>query len=155
MKQELFRKKTIDQLSNPEQLTDYIRVSSPAMWMVLGGIVLLLVGVCVWGVFGQLDTTVQAAAVSSGGQLTLLLKEGDADKLEPGMTVTLNQNTHTIVAISTQLVQPETGSLTAHFGGFGDGDWACLAELDGTEPEGVYSASILIERITPMKFALN
>lgn len=35
MKQELFRKKTLDHLSSPEQLTDYIRVSNPAMWMVL------------------------------------------------------------------------------------------------------------------------
>lgn len=155
MKQELFRKKTLDHLSSPEQLTDYIRVSNPAMWMVLSGIVLLLVGVCVWGVFGQLDTTVQAAAVSSGGQLTLLVKEEHADKLRPGMTVTLNQNTHTIASVSTQLVQPEAGSLVAHFGGFGDGEWVCPAALDGTEPEGVYSASVLIERIAPMKFALN
>ena len=44
MKQELFRKKTIDQLSSPEELTDYIRVSSPAMWMILGGIIALLLG---------------------------------------------------------------------------------------------------------------
>ena len=66
MKQELFRKKTIDQLSSPEELTDYIRVSSPAMWMILGGIIALLLGACVWGIFGRLDTTLQTAAVSSG-----------------------------------------------------------------------------------------
>ena len=155
MKQDLFRKKTIDQLSSPDQLSDYIRVSSPAMWMVLGGIVFLLLGVCVWGVFGRLDTTLQTAAVSRGGRLVLLTKEADAEKLRPGMTVTVNKNTHAIVQVSDQLVQPETDSLVSHYGGFEDGEWVCLAELDGAEPEGVYSASVLIESIAPMKFALN
>ena len=97
MKQELFRKKTIDQLSSPEELTDYIRVSSPAMWMILGGIIALLLGACVWGIFGRLDTTLQTAAVSSEEGLVLLLREEDTEKLQSGMTVTVNGNPHTLV----------------------------------------------------------
>ena len=155
MKQELFRKKTIDQLSTPEELTDYIRVSSPAMWMVLGGIILLLLGTCVWGIFGRLDTTLQTAAVSSDKQLVLLLREEDTEKLQTGMTVTVNGNQHTILEITSQMTQVPADSLESHYGGFQDGQWVCVAQLDGSEPKGVYSASILIESIAPMKFALN
>ena len=155
MKQELFRKKAIDQLSSPEQWTDYIRVSSPAMWMVLGGIILLLLGACVWGAFGRLDTTLQTAAVSGGDQLVLLVREEDTTKLQPGMTVTVNGNQHAILEVTTRMTQIAADSLEAHYGSFEAGQWVCLAALDGSEPEGIYSASILIESIAPMKFALN
>ena len=75
MKQDLFRKESMDQLSRPDQLSDYIRVSTPATWVLLAAIILLLVGTCVWGVFGRLDTTVQGAAVSDGTALTAYFTE--------------------------------------------------------------------------------
>ncbi|MGN0707936.1 MAG: hypothetical protein ACI4JC_08060 [Faecalibacterium sp.] len=155
MKQQIFRKKIIDQLSSPEQLTDYIRVSSPAMWVILSGIILLLLGACVWGVFGRLDTTLQTAAVSSSEELVILIREEDLEKLRPGMTVTVNGNEHAILETTARMMQVAPDSLEAHYGSFEDGQWVCLAVLDGIEPEGIYSASILIESIAPMKFALN
>ena len=155
MKQELFRQKTIDQLSSPEELTDYIRVSSPAMWMILGGIILLLLGACVWGIFGRLDTTLQTAAVSSEEGLVVLVREEDTEKLRSGMTVTVNGNPHTLVEVTTQMMQVPADSLEAHYGGFQDGQWVCVARLDGSEPEGIYGASVLIESIAPMKFGLK
>ena len=50
MNEGLFRKKSIDKISSPEQLDDYIRVSNPAIWMLLSCIIILLVGMCVWGI---------------------------------------------------------------------------------------------------------
>ena len=40
----LFRQKSLDRISSPEQLNDYIRVSTPSVWMVLIAIVILLAG---------------------------------------------------------------------------------------------------------------
>ena len=54
MADELFRKKSMDKLSSPDQLTDYIRVANPGVWMILVAIVLLLAGACVWGMYGRL-----------------------------------------------------------------------------------------------------
>ena len=87
MKQDLFRKESMDQLSRPDQLSDYIRVSTPAVWVLLAAIILLLAGTCVWGIFGRLDTTVQGAARSDGTALTAYFTEEDAAKLSEGMTV--------------------------------------------------------------------
>ena len=63
----IFRKKSIDKLSSPEKLDDYIRVTTPSIWVVLIAIVLLLVGAIVWGVFGEvvvhnLDGTTETLA---------------------------------------------------------------------------------------------
>ncbi len=42
-------------MAAPDHLDDYIRVSNPSVWIVLGAIVVFLVGVGIWCVFGQLD----------------------------------------------------------------------------------------------------
>ena len=49
MEQSLFRKKSLDRISSPEQLNDYLRVTNPTVWVVLGAVILLLLGVIVWG----------------------------------------------------------------------------------------------------------
>ena len=51
---QIFRKSSIDRVSSPEQLNDYIRISNPSVWMVLAAVIVLLAGVCVWGIFGHL-----------------------------------------------------------------------------------------------------
>ena len=38
----LFRKKSLDRISSPEELHDYLRVTSPSLWMVLAAIMVLL-----------------------------------------------------------------------------------------------------------------
>ena len=55
MKNSIFREKNLTQVSSPEQLNDYIRVSTPAVWLVLSAIVLLLIGVVLWGFTGRLE----------------------------------------------------------------------------------------------------
>ena len=50
----IFRQKSIDKISSPEKLDDYIRVTTPGVWITLAAIVVLLVGVIIWGVFGEL-----------------------------------------------------------------------------------------------------
>ncbi|MBO4497265.1 MAG: hypothetical protein IJL07_03380 [Lachnospiraceae bacterium] len=54
MENSLFRKKSIDKISSPEKLDDYIRVTTPSVWITLIAILLLLVGAILWGTLGEL-----------------------------------------------------------------------------------------------------
>lgn len=157
MKQDLFRKESMDQLNRPDQLSDYIRVSTPATWVLLAAIILLLVGTCVWGVFGRLDTTVQGAAVSDGTALTAYFTEEDSAKLSEGMTVMVNGAEHTITRIdhTPQQLSGDSNGLMLHVGSFDPGAWVLTVALDGGEPEGFYSAEAVIESIAPSKFVFN
>ena len=49
----VFRQKNLDRLSDPDQLDDYIRVVSPAAWMVLGAIVLVIITFVAWTLLGE------------------------------------------------------------------------------------------------------
>ena len=44
MDESIFRKKSIDRISSPEALNDYLRVTTPTFWLILAAIILLLVG---------------------------------------------------------------------------------------------------------------
>lgn len=51
----VFRKKSLDQINSPEQLDDYIRVTTPSVWIVLLALVVLLVGILAWSIFGSIE----------------------------------------------------------------------------------------------------
>lgn len=51
----IFREKSIKRVSSPEQLNDYIRVTSPSVWIILLAIILLLAGIVVWTLFGTVS----------------------------------------------------------------------------------------------------
>ena len=81
MSKQLFRQKSLDKITSPEQMGDYIRVSNPSVWMILAAIIVFLIGVYVWGVFGRLDTTLQTGGICKDGQLVFYISEQDFKKI--------------------------------------------------------------------------
>ena len=51
----LFRQKSIKRISSPEQLDDYIRVTTPSVWIVLIALVVLLAGMLAWSALGRVE----------------------------------------------------------------------------------------------------
>lgn len=43
MENQIFRRKSMDKISSPEQLNDYVRVSNPGIWMILFAVIILLI----------------------------------------------------------------------------------------------------------------
>ena len=52
-------------ISSPEQLTDYLRVTNPGIWVVLAAVILLLAGVLAWSMVGTLETEAEVKIVVS------------------------------------------------------------------------------------------
>lgn len=51
----LFREKSMERISSPDQLDDYIRVTTPSVWIALLALVILLVGILAWTVLGTME----------------------------------------------------------------------------------------------------
>ena len=73
MKNSIFREKNMTQVSSPEQLNDYIRVSTPAVWLVLTAIVLLLTGVVLWGCLGRLEVHTESGGAKEIAPIEFVL----------------------------------------------------------------------------------
>ena len=63
---DIFRKKTLDRISSPEHLTEYLRVASPGVWSVLAAVILLLAGLFAWASVGTLETVADVTVIVSG-----------------------------------------------------------------------------------------
>lgn len=157
MNENLFRKKSIDRVSSPEQLDSYIRVSNPGVWLLLAAITVLLIGVCVWGVLGRLDTTLPAVAVVADGRCTVYVKEGVHEDIAPGMTVKLGDREYSVASIPLEpiLVDDQFNRYACHVGGLQEGDWVYAVAVSGDAADGVYSAQIVTERVSPISFVIN
>ena len=51
----VFGQKSLDRVSSPEQLNDYIRVTTPSVWLVLAALILMLVGMLAWSILGTVE----------------------------------------------------------------------------------------------------
>lgn len=157
MNEQLFRKKSVERVSSPEQLNEYIRVSNPGIWTMLAAIVILLVGAVVWGFVGHLDTTLSTVAVVSDGEMTVYVKKADIASIEEGMTVRFGDKEGTITEIAAEPT-PVDASFTdyaLHVGNLVNGEWVYAVKVSGSFADGVHNAEIVIESVSPMSFILN
>lgn len=169
MENKLFREKSLDRVASPESLTDYMKVTTPSVWLVLSAIILLLVGVCCWGIFGRLDTKVQALVMSTGGYVYAVVEDVDAERIETGDEVRISKRTYTVQGIDTEpvLLGKEEASYLLHLLGKKEDCWVVLVTLSetyvdenggtGTDvlKEGSYEASIVVDSVSPLSFVTN
>lgn len=80
MREDIFRKKNLDRINSPESLNDYIRVTNPGVWIVIAALIVLLIGACIWGIYGRIECAVRAESgtVSRTGRKRLPHRTGSA-----------------------------------------------------------------------------
>ena len=120
----LYRESSLDRIQSPEQLNDYLRVTNPSVWVLLTAVILLLVGLLVWGSFTYIDSVVTGSAEVCDGTMTLRFDDPlAAESLEVGMTVNIGETSAEILSLG----EDEQGSFAT-----------AQVEL----PDGRYEASI-------------
>lgn len=137
MKEELFRKKSIERIKSPENLNDYVRVANPSVWIVLAAVLLLLVGACIWGAFGRIESAVSVNVTVENGIATGFVAD---EKIEPGMTVRVESVSSSVASVS---FDEQTGRLF------------CTFTFSVSLPDGTYKAEIVTDSVRPFSFFLN
>lgn len=157
MSKSVFRKSSIERVSSPEQLNEYIRVTNPGIWLILTAIVVLLAGVCVWGVMGHLDTTLSAVAVTDGGVTEVFIKEADISYVSEGDKVTVGDVECSIISIPEEPfpVDENMSEYALHIGSLEVGQWVYRVTLSGELDDGVREARIVTESVSPISFVIN
>ena len=56
-KEALFREKSMERITSPDQMRDHLRVTNPRLWMLLGAIVLLLAGFIIFAAVSRMEST--------------------------------------------------------------------------------------------------
>ncbi len=88
MDQKLYREKSLDRISSPEQLNDYLHVTSPSVWIVLTAVIILLAGMLYWSSAVSINSYVDGTSEVKSGIMTIRFTDQDfAKNVEVGMTV--------------------------------------------------------------------
>ena len=139
MNEDIFRKKSLDILKSPENLDDYIRVSNPGVWLLLVSVIILLVGACVWGVFGHIDSTVPASVRIEKGQAVCTVSEEDISSVKVGQTVKFKD-----LETEIKTIGEKNGK-----------GYVCILDIESTLPDGFYEGKVVVESFKPISFILN
>ncbi len=134
-KKQIFRQKTLDRIASPEQLTDYLHVTNPGIWVLLAVIILLLAGFFAWATIGQLEVVTDAKASVTDGtaQITVL----SSAQVNSGMTVRVGKEEFTVSTVD----EDELGRTVAY--------------APVTLANGNYDAKIVVESVSPISFLLT
>ena len=81
----VFRDKSIERLSSPDQLNDYVKLSDPGIWFILAAILIILTGACIFGAVGHIDSTVPGVGIVRDGRMVCLVKKEYGDRFKKGM----------------------------------------------------------------------
>ena len=137
MQNQLFRQKSLERISSPEQLNDYMRVTSPAVWMVLGAVIALLAGLLVLSSVKKLETLRPAGAQVANGVMEITLPASKAEEVDDGMPVRIAGQ-----EVAIEYVRENAA-----------GEAICTADID--VEDGNYDVEIVTDSVSPISFLLN
>lgn len=157
MENKLFRKKSLEKISSPEELHDYMQVTSPRLWMLLSAIAALLVGFIVYASTVTMENTMKIQVdvqfvdfteefqEQSGLQnytlVSAKLPASQMNQVDVGMTVRIGK---------------ETGKVS--FVAIEENEITLIIETNKNIlplPDGSYDAELVLESTTPISFLWN
>ena len=133
--QTVFRQKTIDRISSPEQLSDYLCVTNPGIWVILAAVVLLLAGLIGWAMIETLETTAAVKVIVE--EHTAQVLPLGAETMKDGMPLRVAGQEFFIASIGVDDYDRSFG----------------VAEV--TLPNGVYDGDVVVEQTRPIDFLME
>ena len=138
MDNQLFRQKSLDQISSPEQLHDYLHVTNPAIWLVLASVLLLIIGCMFWNSLATMDTFAGATAVVKDGSMVIRMDDPQmSDSMKSGMKVLVGDSSAKITSIG-------------H-----DADDSLFAVAETELADGTYAARVVLKQTQILRMLFN
>ncbi len=67
MENSIFRKSSLEKISSPEQLNEYVKVTNGGIWLLLIALFALIISVGIWAVIGTIPETVKIKGIAYEG----------------------------------------------------------------------------------------
>ena len=154
----LFREKSLETIESPESLNDYLRVTSPGVWLVLAAVITLLVGGILWSVFGRIDTSIHVAVVADGEKCICFVPYDSLMDAMTGGAVTVEGTEYAFSVdsdVETVIITEETNPYIRVAGGLNVGDMAVEIPVDAALAGRVYTGSVTTESLQPISMLLQ
>ncbi|MDO4989839.1 MAG: hypothetical protein Q4E45_04980 [Eubacteriales bacterium] len=134
----IFRKKSLDKISSPESLGDYLHVTNPSVWMILAAVILLLAGMLIWASTSNIDSYAYGTAQVENGNMRISFDDQQAaGNVESGLTVIIGETRSTVTGVGID----EAGQT--------------FASASTTLADGSYPAKVLLRQTQVIRLLFN
>ena len=138
MENKLFRKESLDRISSPEQLNDYLRVTSPGIWLLLIAVIILLAGAFIWSTQVSIKSYINGTGIVKDNVLTITFdKSSSMPSIQSGMLISVGGS-----------------SVPVSFTGHTD-EGGLIVGADTELPDGTYDAKVGYSEIQLLKLLFN
>lgn len=153
----LFRKKSEEYIDSPEKLDYYLHVTTPGVWALLAAVIVLLIGALAWSIMGRLDTHVTVAVVSENGKCAAYVTENAINAVVENRKAVIDGREITLEPSSLEpiVVTDSTNVYVRLAGGLSVGDIVYEIPVSDSLEDGVYSATVTTETVSPISLLLN
>ena len=125
-------------ITSPEQLNDYLKVTSPKIWLLLFAVALLMVGLILWSGFTTVESYASGTAQAVGGDLVVTFDdEKKATKVKAGMMMDVGDVETEILTVGTN----DKGEI--------------VASAQANIPDGLYSVRVGYATAQVLSMLLN
>lgn len=158
MENQLFRQKSLNRISSPEELHDYLRVTSPKLWMILGAIAVMLIGFVVYASTTTMENTMPIkvdVALNEAGQEN---PEGDGTPqhvIYSRLPISLLDTVRTGMKVRMGKEEGAVGWIATLEGG---NEISLIIDMENDNiplQNGSYDAELVLESTTPISFLWN
>lgn len=166
----IFRKESIERVSSPDQLDDYIRVQKPSVWILLALVIALLTAALVWAGTAKLETTVTAFGIMDSANpddtVTCYLTSDKAGNVKEGQSAILSYDKDYQGIVTTvsgpysyqEIARDFLGGNTyaVYMADIHEGNDYFQVVIRGKNlPDGAFDVTIIGESVSPISFLLN
>lgn len=157
-KTKLFREKSLEAVESPESLNDYLRVTSPGVWLVMAAVIALLVGGILWGIFGHIRTTAQFAVAISPEKSVCYVGYVAYSKVAARGVINVEGVDYPLKAAAEPtmtVISEETSPRVLLAGKLNNGDLVVEVPVITDLPEGYYTGEVVTEDLRPISLLLQ
>lgn len=154
----LFREESLEKAESPENINSYIRVISPGVWALVIAIIVAILGIIIWAVFGTVNSKADVKfRAEESGKAIVYLNESLIDNVKKGNSVLINGVTGKVTRIDMEpyMACDVLDDYLIHVNEIYGDTWVYEIHTNITVEPGIHSAEIVKETISPISFMLG
>lgn len=161
----IFREKSLERISSPDRLNEYIKVSSPGVWIAMLAVAVFLIGALVWAITGRVAVYVPAVANANDGITTIYVPCNELDKRVIDDAIDFETDSgHFVLKGNAGSSEPtevtpeilnEIDPIVVYTGRIREGDWLYILEGTSKLEDGVITCKVVSEEHAPIDFIIN
>lgn len=157
MRNDLFRKKSLEKISSPERIDDYVKTVNIRLWIVVVSCFAVICSLSLWGIFGRIEISEKTVTVCKNGNAMCFLNEKNLPDISSETEFVIGEKIYKAESISEtpSKALKAMDEYCAHVAEFGEEDWVFEVLLNADLSDGIYETTVVTATVSPVSLLMK